>query len=97
MMPRCEATPRRLGKVTVWINGRMLQEQGGGNQGEHGAGSFKLAEMLSRISASGIEMMEINRGPGQIPGQFHWDGCAAIVIWTRYNPVSDTTRTPAKP
>ena len=97
LMPRCEATPRRLGKVTVWIDGQMLQEQGGNDSGEHGIGSNNLAEMLARISASGIEMMEIYRGPGQIPGQFHWDGCAAIVIWTRYNPVNDTTRTPAKP
>ena len=47
--------------------------------------------MLSRISARGIEMMEVFRGPGQIPAAFHWDGCAAIVIWTRDNPVNDTT------
>jgi hypothetical protein len=96
-MPRCEATPRMLGKVTVWIDGQMLQEQGGNDTGEHGQGALKLAEMLSRISARGIEMMEIYRGPGQIPGEFHWDGCAAIVIWTRYNPVNDTTKAPSRP
>jgi hypothetical protein len=50
--------------------------------------------MLERTAASGIEMMEVYRGPSQIPGEFHWDGCGAIVIWTRYNPTrhpNDTT------
>jgi len=87
-MPRCAAEGNRLGKVTVWIDGQRLNESSepppsGQN---HGAGSFRLAEMLERIAASGIEMIEVYRGPSQIPGEFHWDGCAAIAIWTRYNP-----------
>jgi hypothetical protein len=85
-MARCQGDDHRVGKVTVWIDGVRQIEQMGFDSGLHGAGSLKLAEMLSRVSASGIEMMEVYRGPSQIPGEFHWDGCAAIVIWTRYNP-----------
>jgi hypothetical protein len=98
-MARCrdDLRSQNLGKVSVWIDGRMEQEQMMADEAEHGLNEFRLAEMLSRISASGIEMMEIYRGPGQIPGEFHWDGCAAIVIWTRYNPVNDTTRAPTRP
>jgi hypothetical protein len=102
-MPRCESDDHRLGKVTVWIDGRMLIEERrapNGVPGLYGFGSYQLAEQLSRITPTGIEMVEIYRGPGQIPGEFHWDGCAAVVIWTRYNPVRDTTRAPganAKP
>ncbi len=95
---RCQGDDHRVGKVTVWIDGQMLNEQGGRpDSGQHGVGSFRLAEMLSRISARGIEMIEVYRGAGQIPGQFHWDGCAAIVIWTRHNPVADTAKSPPKP
>ncbi len=98
-MPRCKDDLRShlLGKVTVWIDGQMQQETMSSDQGEHGQNEFRLAEMLSRVSAKGIEMIEVYRGPGEIPGQFHWDGCAAIVIWTRYNPATDTTKAPANP
>jgi carboxypeptidase family protein/TonB-dependent receptor-like protein len=69
-------------KITVWIDGHMLQEtQEKSNQGRDA--SFKLAEMLSRITPTGIEAVEVYRGVSEIPGEFHWDGCAAIVIWTR--------------
>jgi len=94
-IPRCESQDHRLGKVTVWIDGQMLIESNPAvaDAGHYGVGSTNLAEQLQRIAPAGIEMVEVFRGPSQIPGEFHWDGCAAIVIWTRYNPGPDTTRT----
>jgi hypothetical protein len=96
-IPRCESDDHKLGKVTVWIDGQLLIESR--ERGLHGAGSAALAEMLQRIGPTDIEMVEVFRGPGQIPGEFHWDGCAAIAIWTRYNRVPDSTgsQPPAPP
>lgn len=42
-------------------------------------------EMLSRVNPSDIEMIEVFRGAGEIPGVFHWNGCAVVAIWTRWN------------
>ncbi len=75
----------------------MVSESFTSDTGEHGINSLKLVEMLTRIAPNAIEMVEVYRGPGQIPGQFHWNGCAAIVIWTRYNPVRDTAKSGKKP
>jgi len=44
-----------------------------------------VVEMLSRVNPSDIEMIEVFRGPSEIPGVFHWNGCAAIAVWTRWN------------
>jgi carboxypeptidase family protein/TonB-dependent receptor-like protein len=94
-IPRCESLDHKLGKVSVWIDGQMLIEPSHPPDERYrfGVGSVDLAEQLQRISPAGIEMVEVFRGPSQIPGEFHWDGCAAIAIWTRYNPGPDTTRT----
>lgn len=89
-MPRCTGEGNRLGKVTVWIDGQPVNEVGdvgNRNQYPHGLNSYLLAEQLERIAASGIEMIEVYRGASQIPGEFHWDGCAVIAIWTRHNPM----------
>ena len=70
-------------KVTVWVDGRMLipsVEDVGPRKN-----SVNLAAQLERIAPSGIEMVEIYRGVSQIPGVYHWDGCAVIAIWTRHN------------
>ncbi len=91
-IPRCESPDHRLGKVTVWIDGQMLIESQGG--GPYGSGSLHLAEMLERIAPTGSEMVEVFRGVSQIPGEFHWDGCAAIAIWTRYNRRADSPPMP---
>jgi hypothetical protein len=95
-IPRCESDDHKLGKVTVWIDGHMLIESRG-EDGRHGPGSAILAELLQRIGPTDIEMVEVFRGPAQIPGEFHWDGCAAIAIWTRYNPGADSAPPPAPP
>jgi len=43
----------------------------------------KVGKILERISPSDIEMMEIFRGPGELPGEFNNGNCGAISIWTR--------------
>jgi len=42
-------------------------------------------EILSRINPADIEMIEVFRGASEIPAVFHWNGCAVIAIWTRWN------------
>jgi hypothetical protein len=42
-----------------------------------------LAEVLERVHPLEVEMMEVYRGIGNIPGEFSDAGCGAIVIWTR--------------
>jgi hypothetical protein len=95
-MPQCTSEGRRLGKVTVWIDGQRQIEPMTQSGGHYGAEANKLAEILLRISPGDIEMIEVYRSPSQIPGEFHWDGCAAIVIWTRYNPEPDPEKPPSR-
>ena len=66
--------------VAVYIDGQRLIPRVGRGQGGD------LAEMLSRISAPQIEMMEVYRGTAEVPGELSEDACAAVVIWTRWNP-----------
>ena len=42
-------------------------------------------EILSRINPSDVEMIEVYSGASEIPAVFHWNGCAVIAIWTRWN------------
>ena len=44
-----------------------------------------LIDMLSRISPAEIEMIEVYRGVAEIPGVYHWDGCAVVAVWTKWN------------
>ena len=89
-MPTCTGEGHRLGKVTVWIDGQRQMEPmiSGGN---YGVESARLAELLLSIPPGNIEMIEVYRSVAQLPGEFHWDGCAAIVIWTRYNAPPDSS------
>ncbi len=57
-------------KVAVWIDGARVMTN------NHN-------EALEYLRPSSIEMIEVYRGVGQIPGEFLDDSCAAIVIWTR--------------
>lgn len=57
-------------KVAVWIDGARVMTD------NHN-------EALEYLRASDVEMIEVYRGPGQIPGEFLSDACAVIVIWTR--------------
>jgi len=40
-------------------------------------------DILLRVNPSDIEMIEVFRGPSEIPAEFHWNGCAVIAIWLR--------------
>ncbi len=60
----------RGSKVSVWIDGAQVMTN------NHN-------EALEYLRPGNIEMIEVYRGPGQIPGEFLGDSCAAIVIWTR--------------
>jgi len=57
-------------RVAVWIDGARVMT------GDHN-------EALSYLRPNDIEMIEVYRSGGQIPGEFLADSCAAIVIWTR--------------
>ena len=43
-----------------------------------------VGEMLDRIPPGDIELIEIFRGPGELPGEFNDGNCGAISIWTRW-------------
>jgi len=57
-------------KVAVWIDGARTMTN-------------NPNEALEYLRPGDIEMIEVYRGVGQIPGEFLADSCAAIVIWTR--------------
>lgn len=56
--------------VAVWINGNRVRTT-----------DHNIA--LATIAPSDIEAIEVYRGVAEVPGEFHEDSCAAIVIWTR--------------
>jgi len=69
------------GGISVFIDGmRQLA-----SDRTFGLGEEPAVEMLSRINPADIEMIEVYRGASEIPAVFHWDGCAVIAIWTRWN------------
>jgi hypothetical protein len=86
------------GGVTVFIDGvRQIPAASSGEREVRGfAGIRQTApgasvedepeiELLSRINPSDVEMIEVYRGASEIPAVFHWNGCAVIAIWTRWN------------
>lgn len=77
------------GGLAVFIDGARQVPQGRFTErGRGGMPSFHETpevEMLSRIDPTDVEMVEVFRGVGQIPGVFHWNGCAVVAIWTRWN------------
>src|SRR5712664_3584938 len=69
------------GGISVFIDGvRQLAANS-----TFGVGEEPAVEMLSRINPADIEMIEVYRGVSEIPGVFHWNGCAVIAVWTRWN------------
>ena len=88
------------GAIAVYIDG-MRQIPAGRIVGEMGGGGSKGGllglirppstedgpeiELLSRVNPSDIEMIEVFRGASEIPGVFHWNGCAVVAVWTRWN------------
>jgi len=84
------------GGITVFIDGVRQNPSTTGGPQEDNSAIFKPStrratpgdmepeiEILSRVNPSDIEMIEVFRGVSEIPGEFHWNGCAVIAIWTR--------------
>jgi len=71
------------GGVSVFIDGVLQIESD--RPSTSGLGEEPAVEMLSRINPADIEMIEVYRGASEIPGVFHWNGCAVVAIWTRWN------------
>jgi len=69
------------GGVSVFIDGVLQME----SERTSGLGEEPTVEMLSRINPADIEMIEVYRGASEIPAAFHWNGCAVIAIWTKWN------------
>ncbi len=67
----------RCPNVGVWVDGYRQR------YGVAGRASRDLGEYLNNLIPSQIEMMEVYRGPSEMPAEFIDDACAAIVIWTR--------------
>ena len=88
-MARCNEYPPQ---INVYVDGAKLNPIGGykapvGSMWGPVIRDPELAgrtgEMLNRINPRDIELIEIFRGPGELPPEFNDGNCAAIVIWTR--------------
>jgi len=55
-----------------------------GALGERRRTMASVGEMLDRIPPGDIELIEIFRGAGELPGEFNDGNCGAISIWTRW-------------
>lgn len=94
-------------KITVWVDGvrltgsppRNVVEVSNPNGAPVGIAFGKsetpreVIEKLNRISPADIEMIEVYRGAGTLPAEFHDDGCAVIAVWTRWNAPIETRDT----
>ena len=65
------------GSVAVWING-FKQRLPTAPSREQAVGEFQ-----QQYPPSQIEMMEVYRGPAEMPAEFNDGDCGAIVLWTR--------------
>ena len=93
---RCNEYPPR---INVYVDGNKLIPQDAAKIGAIGAQSAIVGiggrknrnpeiagivgEMLSRVNPRDIELIEIFRGPGELPPEYNDGNCGAIVIWTR--------------
>ena len=74
---------RRCEKVGVWVDGRLQTAPTILGENASGALERALGELLESIAPSQIELMEVYRGPAEMPAEYLGDACAAVVIWTR--------------
>jgi hypothetical protein len=89
VFPRCA---NATDEVAVLIDG--VQQRPSPRAASLGSGAV-VAEMLSRVSASQIETMEVYRALTELPDGLNTNACAAIVIQTRAGPPpapADTAR-----
>lgn len=92
---RCHGTPP---PINVYVDGRRINGpwahgtaptfnqavQSDNAVANQRALSASVGEILQQINPSDIELVEIYRGPGQLPAEFHDGNCGAIAIWTRW-------------
>jgi hypothetical protein len=89
VFPRCD---NATDNVAVLIDG--VRQRPSPRAASLGSGAV-VAEILSRVSASQIETMEVYRALTELPDDLNENACAAIVIQTRASPPpapTDTTR-----
>lgn len=77
----------RCERVSVWIDGSKqrfpeIPEDRRRRFPKEGTG-MALSELLERVSPSQIEMIEVYRGPSEMPAEFIDDSCGAVAMWTR--------------
>jgi hypothetical protein len=84
---RCDEKPPR---INVYVDGRKLIPIGGtptGPSGQFIGGGQQavpiIGEMLSRINVGEVELIEIFRGPSELPAEFNDGNCGAISVWTK--------------
>jgi hypothetical protein len=63
---------------------RMRNNDADATLGGRRATMASVGEMLDRIPPGDVELIEIFRGPGELPGEFNDGNCGAISIWTRW-------------
>lgn len=71
---RCNVIPPR---INIYLDGRKMVSYVREDQ------ESRIGDMLARIAIADVEMIEIYRGPGELPPEFNDGNCAAISIWTR--------------
>jgi len=89
---------REPGGIMIYVDGFRQTQAAGAQGGNPGLAlmtrrmpaspryeDYPEIELLSRISPSDLEMIEVFRGASEIPGVYHWNGCAVIALWTRWN------------
>ena len=91
---RCNEYPPR---INVYVDGHKVLPQRSAKLNDDGGASPLMmvqrardpeiagivGEMLSRVNPRDIELIEIFRGPGELPPEFNDGNCGAIVIWLK--------------
>lgn len=85
MFARCSGVPP---KINVYVDGRKQQPDTLTNsrmswEEQQMIRKASVGSMVNRVNPADIELVEIFRGPGELPGEFNDGNCGAIAIWTR--------------
>ena len=66
-----------VAKIQVYLDGQRLTNYYVGDD------SRDATHELRDIVPSSLQLMEVYRGPGRIPGQYLDDACAVVLLWSR--------------
>jgi len=78
---RCREWPP---KINVYLDGRkMIPRHYLESTRRAGGLGHPVGELLDRISVADVELIEIFRGPSELPPEFNDGNCGAISLWTR--------------